>query len=197
MLPKSQPISGVNNVLPLQHEPASKILQRINQARSVLGMALLHKLPRGIPETARKCVLGRSLTLDILLDDHDRAYALVLHYRTALRLAHAWDVVRPYGMWNGWAVVLPPELNDFVRDFDSHYYPWMESPQPKLNVDPQTGLRHSSFSWNSQHATVSSLLERAQAACRYAQETLRNLPVESRAYRQHRSHSHPHGGSRA
>src|ERR1700745_730244 len=95
--------------------PSEEILELVNKARLLLEMPPLRKLPRGIPDTALKCVLGRSLGLEILLDDQDRAYTLVLRYRTACSLARVWGVERPYGMWNGWAVMLPARLDEFVH----------------------------------------------------------------------------------
>jgi hypothetical protein len=113
----------------LSPEPTacSEILEFVNAARVALEMQPLRKLPRGIPETSRKCVLGRSLGLEILLDDQDRAYALVLGYRSASKVARVWGADLPHGMWNGWAVLLPPELNAFVREFDAQCYPHLMS----------------------------------------------------------------------
>jgi hypothetical protein len=146
----------------------SDILELVNNAREVMGLPLLRKLLRGIPDTARKCVLGRSLGLDILLDDENRAYALVLEYRVAYRLARVWQAVRPYGMWNGWAVLLPPRLNEFVRDFDSRCYPSLESTPREPDTGIQSELRRLRFDWIDQHARVADLLERAKGACERA-----------------------------
>jgi hypothetical protein len=143
---------------------SSDILESVNQARLVLEMSPLRRLPRGIPVTARKCVLGRALGLEILIDDQDRTYALLLKYRTACSLARVWGVARPCGMWNGWAVLLPSGLNEFVHDFDSRCYPSMEMVQRDTRAGIQSDLRHLRFDWIDQHTWVTELLERARSA---------------------------------
>ena len=154
--------------------PSIEILELVNAARLVLGLPQLRKLLKGVPDTARKCVLGRSLGVDILIDDQDRAYALLLRYRTAYSLARAWGVARPYGMWNGWAVLLPAKLNEFVHDFDSRCYPAMESPQRDNGGHLQSDLRDLRFDWTDQHTRVNNLLERARLACESAEEARNN-----------------------
>jgi hypothetical protein len=155
--------------MPPESNPGAEILELINKARVVLEMAPLRRLPRGIPETSRQCVLGRSLGVEVLLDDRDRAYGLLPRYRTALRLARVWDTSRPYGMWNGWAVLLPEELNTFVHEFDARCYPALASAASGLkdSVDPE--LRRSQFDWVDQHKRIADLLERARAACEHAE----------------------------
>lgn len=153
-------------MLASKQDSEPEVLKLVNKARIVLEMPSLRKLPRGLPETSRECVLGRSLGVEILLDDQDRAYALVLQYRKACRLARIWRVERPCGMWNGWAVLLPKELNNFVHEFDAH------SPQlseltsagckPKDGV--RSSLRHLRFDWVNQHNRVADLIERAREA---------------------------------
>ena len=105
-----------------EQNPDSELLELVNKARVILEMPPLARLPKGIPDTSRKCVLGRSLGVEVLLDDQDRAYALVFAYRLAHRLARAWGVGRPYGMWNGWAVLLPSELDVIESHFADQAY---------------------------------------------------------------------------
>jgi hypothetical protein len=155
-------------MLSSEQNTTSEVLELVNQARLVLEMPALRKLPKGIPDAARKCVLGRSLDLEILLDDQDRAYALVLRYRTACSVARVWGVRRPYGMWNGWAVLLPRALNEFVHDFDSRCYPSIESLQRDTKEGLRSELRYLRFDWVDQHARVTNLLERAKSACEKA-----------------------------
>ena len=152
-----------------EQNPDSVILQLVNKARVVLEMPPLRKLPRGIPETSRKCVLGRSLGVEVLVDDQDRAYALLLHYRAACRLARVWDVARPYGMWNGWAVLLPWELNRFVHEFDARCYPHLASEASEAKDGVRSELRHLRFDWAAEHTRVADLMERAREACGRAQ----------------------------
>ncbi len=92
-------------------------------------MPLLTKLPQGIPKTSRQCVLGRSLDVEVLIDDHDGPFALVQQYRRAFVLARIWNVDRPRAVWDGWAVNLPAELGKFVHEFDGHQYPQLVSDQ--------------------------------------------------------------------
>ncbi len=143
---------------------SQEILDLVNKARVVLGMSPLRRLPRGVPDAARKCVLGRSLGLEVLLDDQNRAYALLLHYRAACSVARVWGAARPYGMWNGWAVLLPGKLDEFVHEFDSRCHPSMESPHCDDRQRLQSDLRHLRFDWNDQHGRITALLERAKSA---------------------------------
>jgi hypothetical protein len=154
--------------------PGSQILELINKARIALEMPPLRKLPRGTPETSRKCVLGRSLSLEVLLDDQDRAYALLTNYHAASRLARAWGAERPYGMWNGWAMLLPSELNRFVHEFDAHCYPHLTSMENEVKDGVRSELRHLRFDWVAEHARVADLLMQARRACEYARTTLNN-----------------------
>src|SRR5438270_9605844 len=104
----------------LQHSFShGDVVELIGKARTALGMPPLKKLPRGVRETSRQCVLGRSLGVEILIDDRDGPYALVLQYRSACALSRAWCVGRPCASWNGWAVRLPAELTRFVQEFDA------------------------------------------------------------------------------
>lgn len=160
---------GADKVLSPEQNPDSVILELVNKARVVLEMPPLRKLPRGIPETSRKCVLGRSLGVEVLVDDQDRAYALLLHYRAACRLARVWDVTRPCGMWNGWAVLLPRELNRFVHEFDARCYPHLASAASEAKDGVRSELRHSRFDWAAEHTRVADLIERAGEACGRAQ----------------------------
>ena len=177
---------GADKVLSPEQNPDSVILELVNKARVVLEMPPLRKLPRGIPETSRKCVLGRSLGVEVLVDDQDRAYALLLHYRAACRLARVWDVARPCGMWNGWAVLLPGsrELNRFVHEFDARCYPHLASAASEAKASEakaseakaseakdgvRSELRHSRFDWAAEHTRVADLIERAGEACGRAQ----------------------------
>ncbi len=165
---------GADKVLSPEQNPDSVILELVNKARVVLEMPPLRKLPRGIPETSRKCVLGRSLGVEVLVDDQDRAYALLLHYRAACRLARVWDVARPCGMWNGWAVLLPRELNRFVHEFDARCYPHLASAASEAKASEakdgvRSELRHSRFDWAAEHTRVADLIERAGEACGRAQ----------------------------
>jgi hypothetical protein len=106
-----------------QYEPDPQVLELINNARKACGMLPLRELPQGIPETSRQCVLGRSLGVEVLLDDHDGPLALTLRYRQACALARAWGGGgRPRPVWNGWAVTLPPILSQFIRQFDARKY---------------------------------------------------------------------------
>jgi hypothetical protein len=157
-------------MLPSEPNPDSGILELVNKARGMLEMPMLRKLPRGIPETSQKCVLGRSLGLEILRDDQDRAYALVLLYRTACRLARVWGVARPHGMWNGWAVLLPEALNTFVDEFDARRYPQLASADGAAEDGIISELRHLRFDWVDQHSKVADLIERARDACAQARE---------------------------
>jgi hypothetical protein len=99
------------------------ILNVINKARSAFKMASLKKVPRGVPEKSRLCVLARALRLEVLLDEQDRPFAFVRQYRQASMLASAWRVARPREAWTGWSVPLPKELSDFVEEFDARRYP--------------------------------------------------------------------------
>jgi len=157
--------------------PNSEILELVNQARLALELTPLRKLLRGVPDMARKCVLGRSLGLDILIDDQDRAYALVLRYRSACSVARVWGVAKPYGMWNGWAVLLPAKLNEFVHEFDSRCYPSMETSHRDGRRQLQSELRNLRFDWTNQHARVGDLLEKARLACEYAEQARNSCPA--------------------
>jgi hypothetical protein len=152
-----------------EQNPGSEILELVNKARVVLKMPPLRKLPRGIPETSRKCVLGRSLGVEVLVDDQDRAYALLLHYRMAGRLARVWDVARPHGMWNGWAVLLPWELNRFVHEFDARCYPHLASEASEAKDGVRSELRHLRFDWAAEYTRVADLIGRGREACDRAQ----------------------------
>jgi hypothetical protein len=164
-----------------EQNPSAEILDLINRARLVLEMPPLRKLLKGIPDTARKCVLGRSMGLDILIDDQERAYALVLRYRAAYSLARAWGVERPHGIWNGWAVLLPQRLNEFVHEFDSGCYPSMESLQRDTGGGVQSELRHLRFDWTDQRARIDNLLEKARLACEIAEQARNYRPTQAPA----------------
>lgn len=151
-----------------QQNPGAEILALVNKARAALGMPPIRNLPRGIPETSRKCVLGRSLDVEVLMDDQDRAYALLTDYRSAYKLARAWNAARPCGMWNGWAVLLPEELNRFVHEFDARCYPHLTSVPSEAKNNIVSELRHLRFDWVEEHTRVEDLLERARAACDHA-----------------------------
>jgi hypothetical protein len=153
-----------------QQNPGAEILALVNKARVVLGKPPMRNLPRGIPETSRKCVLGRSLEVEVLLDDQDQAYALLSDYRSAYRLARAWSVERPCGMWNGWAVLLPPQLSRFVHEFDALCYPHLTSAPGEAKDGVRSELRHLRFDWVDEHTRVADLIERARAACDRAQD---------------------------
>ena len=161
-------------MLSLEQSPGSDVLELVNKARLVLELPPIRRLPKGIPDTARKCVLGRSLGLEILLDDQDRAYALLTDYRLASKLASVWGAARPCGMWNGWGVMLPAKLSDFVREFDSRCYPRLVSPHRESKSTTQSELRHLRFDWADQHARVSDLLKRARSAWQNAERALNN-----------------------
>lgn len=160
-----------------EENPSSEILELVNQARVVLELPPLRKLLKGMPDSARKCVLGRSLGVDILIDDQDRAYALVRRYRTACSLARVWGVAKPYGMWNGWAVLLPQRLNEFVHEFDARCYPSMETAQRDAGGELQSEIRNLRFDWTNQHARVARLLEKATLACEYAEQARASRPT--------------------
>lgn len=153
-----------------EQDAGPEILELVNKARIVLEMPVLRKLPRGVPETSQKCVLGRSLGVEILLDDQDRAYALLLHYRTACRLARVWAVERPCGMWNGWAVLLPRELNTFVHEFDARTYPQLSSVGCPSEEGDRSELQDLHFEWKGQRDKIADLLQRARQACHQTQE---------------------------
>jgi hypothetical protein len=155
--------------------PDTEILELINEARLVLGMPALNKLPKGVPETSQKCVLGRSLGAEILLDDQDRAYVLLLHYRAASRLARAWGVAQPNGMWNGWGVLLPEPLDRFVHEFDALCYPQLTYGYGVADDGVRSELRHLRFDWVDEGKKVSDLIERAQDACAQAQALQKRL----------------------
>jgi hypothetical protein len=159
-----------------EQNPGLEILELVNKARVALQTPPLHKLFRGIPETSQKCVLGRSLGFEILLDDQDCAYGLLLSYLQAIKVAKAWNVPRTYGMWNGWAVRLPEPLNNFVHRFDGRCYPSLESPQRPQNAGVRSELRPLRFDWVDQHARVTTLLERARQACEEAEQTRITIP---------------------
>lgn len=147
-----------------EKNPGSEVLELVNKARVVLELPPLRKLPRGIPETSRKCVLGRSLGVEVLLDDRDRAYALLLDYHAAWRLARVWDAARPCGMWNGWAVLLPPELDRFLHEFDALCYPHLTSAASEAKEGVISELRNLRFDWVDEQTRVTDLLERARKA---------------------------------
>jgi hypothetical protein len=157
-------------MLSTEPDPGLEILELVNKARVLLGRPTLLKLPRGVPETSRKCVLGRSLEVEILLDDQDRAYALILHYRTACRLAHAWRVERPCGMWSGWAVLLPEQLNKFVHEFDARCYPKLSSIGCGSENGIPAGAQDLRFDWVAANNQVANLIERARRACHQTQK---------------------------
>jgi hypothetical protein len=156
-----------------EQNPDSELLELVNKARVILEMPPLARLPKGIPDTSRKCVLGRSLGVEVLLDDQDRAYALVFAYRLAHRLARAWGVGRPYGMWNGWAVLLPSELNRFVHEFDALCYPHLTSAASEAHGGVRSELRDLRFDWMAEHSRVANLIERAREACGEAQAVVK------------------------
>jgi hypothetical protein len=156
-------------MLPAEQSPDSEILELVNKARIVLDILPLRKLPKGIPETSRKCVLGRSLGVEVLLDDQGRAYALLFAYHSASALARTWGVGRPFGMWNGWAVLLPAELNRFVHQFDARCFPDLTSAACESKEGVRSELRHLRFDWVAEHGRVADLIERAREACDLAQ----------------------------
>ena len=156
-------------MLSSEQNPSTEILELINKARIALEMPPLRKLPRGIPETSQKCVLGRSLGLEVLVDDQDRAYALLTNYHAAWRIARAWGAERPYGMWNGWAVLLPLELNRFVHEFDARCHPYLTSAVSEVKDGVRSELRHLRFDWVAEKTRVAELLTRARQACDRAQ----------------------------
>jgi len=86
-------------------------------------MSRLKKLPSGTPESANQCVQARSLKVEILLDHDDRPFAFALRYRMACALDRAWRSAPPCSVWNGWMVLLPVELSNFVHVFDALRYP--------------------------------------------------------------------------
>ncbi len=152
-----------------EQNPGSEILELVNQARVALEMPALRNLPKGIPGTSRKCVLGRSLNVEVLIDDRDQAYVLMANYYKACRLARVWNAARPYGMWNGWAVLLPPELNNFVHEFDACHYPQLASATSGATDGVISELRQLRFDWVSEQTKVADLLARARQACDRAQ----------------------------
>ena len=90
-------------------------------------MSRLKKLPSGTPESANQCVQARSLKVEILLDHDDRPFAFALRYRMACALDRAWRSAPPCSVWNGWMVLLPVELSNFVHDFHELCYPELVS----------------------------------------------------------------------
>jgi hypothetical protein len=145
------------------------ILALVNKARIALEMAPLKKLPRGVPQTSRKCVLGRSLGLEVLLDDQDRPYALVLQYHRARRLARIWCVARPHALWNGWAVMLPHGLSEFIREFDSRCYPKLvAASREEKSGQVRSDLRALRFDLMEEQTRVADLLAQAWEACQRA-----------------------------
>jgi hypothetical protein len=156
----------------------AEILALVNKARVALGMPPIRNLPRGIPVTSRKCVLGRSLDVEVLIDDQDQTYALLTNYRSAYKLARAWNVARPCGMWNGWAVLLSEELNRFVHEFDARCYPHLTSATSEAKNGVRSELRYLRFDWVDEHTRVADLIERARAACDQAEDA-RKWPQSS------------------
>jgi hypothetical protein len=128
-------IKGILRVNSRRHRVSDKIpatatiLDLLNRARIKLGGMPLKELPRGIPDSSQHCVLGRSLGFEFLLDHQDHPFALVLKYHRACALAAAWDVPRPYAVWNGWAVRVPEALSRFIHNFDARRYPQLISRQ--------------------------------------------------------------------
>src|SRR2546421_6743049 len=150
----------------LQHSlPRSAVFDLVSRARSALGMPPLKRLPRGIRETSRQCVLGRSLGVEILVDDRDGPYALVLQYRSACALSRAWCVGRPCASWNGWAVRLPAALSKFVQEFDACCYPELVSNLESEKAGPVSELRSLRFDWVVEKERVQDLLDRANELC--------------------------------
>jgi hypothetical protein len=155
----------------LQHSlPRSAVFDLVSRARSALGMPPLKRLPRGIRETSRQCVLGRSLGVEILVDDRDGPYALVLQYRSACALSRAWCVGRPCASWNGWAVSLPAELTRFVQEFDACCYPELVSNSPPKKSATVSELRELRFDWVGEQQRVQNLIDRANELCDSARE---------------------------
>jgi hypothetical protein len=72
-------------------------------------------------------------------------------------------------MWNGWAVLLPSELNGFVHEFDARCYPQLSSALSEATDDVKSELRYSRFDWVAEQTRVANLIERARAACDRAQ----------------------------
>ena len=130
-------IFGAAETASANHKPAPEILELVNQARLKLKKPLLMKLPQGIPGNSRQCVLGRSLGVEVLLDEHDGPFALVQQYRRACVLASIWNVDRPCAVWDGWAFNLPAELSKFILEFDTYRYPQLVSDQ-NLSSSPSS-----------------------------------------------------------
>jgi hypothetical protein len=151
-------------------EPGPEILELVNQARRELRMPTLKELPRGTPETSRQCVLGRSLDVEVLTDDHDGPFALVQQYRRACVMARVWGVGRPRAVWNGWAIDLPAALTRFVREFDARCYPQLVSDLPAPSPESiRSELRALRFDWIAENARVDDLLRRARLAHDHAE----------------------------
>jgi len=168
--------NGVGMVVSVQKIDA-EILGLINKARTTLSMAPLEDLPSGVPNTSRLCVLGRSLGVEVLLDDKDYPFALVLNYRRGCALAKAWDVSPPTEAWNGWGVQLPAELAKFVRDFDAQQYPGLSLSTRAVDIGGiRSELRSLRFGWMEEHGRLERLLGQAREACdRAAQLRQRSL----------------------
>lgn len=157
-------------MLSQQRNPGEQVLELVNRARIALEMPTLRKLPSGIPETSQKCVLGRSLDAEILLNDQDWAYVLLPNYRASCRLARAWRVERPCAIWNGWAVSLPEVLNRFVHEFDARCYPELSSAASASEDGTRAELVGLRLDWTGQKGKIAHLIERARQACHQTQE---------------------------
>jgi hypothetical protein len=158
-----------------QYEPDPQVLELINKARTACGMPQLRELPQGIPETSRQCVLGRSLGVEVLLDDLEGPFALTLRYRQACALARAWSGGgRPRAVWNGWAVTLPASLSQFIRQFDARKYPKLVSSNSEARSESiRSELRSLRFDWVEEKNRLDDLLERARSACDHARQLSR------------------------
>jgi hypothetical protein len=155
------------------------VLELVNRARAAFGILPLRKLPRGVRETSRQCVLGRSLGVEILLDDRDGPYALVLRYRAACALARTWGVGRPCASWNGWAVRLPSELSKFVQEFDACRYPELDSGLSAKTTTSVAELRVLRFDWISEQERVQKLLDQARNVCDSARDLCQKIAEQT------------------
>lgn len=92
------------------------VLHLVNRIRNVTGLKSLKTLPKGVRDSATKCVLAKALRARI--DDQYAYFKSMKHADAVARMVRK-------GRYKN-SVVMPMTLQNFVTQFDGDYFPKLE-----------------------------------------------------------------------
>lgn len=112
--------SYINNQKESQLANTCKVLEKVNAALAVAGRPLLDDLPRGYVGSSKDCPLARALRpLDGVNGvSVGGGSASGINKTLGSKIAFAMG-----GKYESGTLLLPPELSQFVRDFDAGRHP--------------------------------------------------------------------------